>query len=473
MIPERARALLDFWFGPPGDPEREKARDIWFDSTPEFDETVRRQFLADYEAAAAGRLGAWEQAPESALALVLLLDQVPRNVFRGTPRAYVTDAAARAAADRAIARGFDREVPPVWRKFFYMPLHHSENVADQRRCLELILALPTEPGGPDNARYSRRYLDTISRFGRFPHRNPILGRQSTPEETAFLDAAEREATMSGSGPVLDHIVVDVRDQIDEAAAAYRALGFQLTPRGHHTLGSMNHLAMFATDYLELLGFGAGGPTRPEMARFPIGLNGLVFKTADADASHAQAQAAGLPVLPVQAFSRPVAIDGGTRDAKFRTVHLDPAKIAVGRIYFCEHPTPELVWRSEWQRHPNGARSISRVVAVSPDPGRSAELFRQLFGGASVSERDGAYVVAAGTARIQLTTPQAVAAEFGGAAADPAGRSEYLAAVEFAVTSLAETGQALRGIPGTAVEPHRLIVPARAAFNTTFVFAEAE
>lgn len=187
---ERIEALLDFWFGAPGDPGREQAREIWFKSTAEFDEEVGHRFLADYEAAAAGRLVAWEQTPEGALALVLLLDQVPRNIFRGKPRAYATDAAARAAADRAIARGFDCRMPPVWRKFFYMPLHHSESVADQCRCLELLEALPPEPDGPDNKRYARRYLDTISRFGRFPHRNAVLGRQSTPEELAFLEEPE-------------------------------------------------------------------------------------------------------------------------------------------------------------------------------------------------------------------------------------------------------------------------------------------
>ncbi len=110
-------------------------------------------------------------------------------------------------------------------------------------------------------------------------------------------------------PVLDHVVIDVRDRMDDAARDFAALGFTLTPRGHHTLGSMNHLMMFGTDYLELLGFGAGGATRPELAPFPIGLNGLVFKTEDADAVHAHAAAAGLPILPVQSFSRPVDLDG--------------------------------------------------------------------------------------------------------------------------------------------------------------------
>src|SRR5437899_5689428 len=141
--------------------------------------------------------------------------------------------------------------------------------------------------------------------------------------------------MAAPAPVLDHVVIDVRDRIDEAMRCFRSLGFQLTPRGRHTLGSVNHLAMFATDYLELLGFAGDGPIRPEIMRFPIGLNGLVFKTADAESIHEQAATAGLPVLPVQSFSRPVALDGMTRDARFRTTRLDPAQVAMGRVYFCE------------------------------------------------------------------------------------------------------------------------------------------
>src|SRR5207249_2962317 len=107
QLPERARALLDFWFGPAGDAERESHREIWFKCTAGHDDTLRRLFLADYERAAAGALAAWEAVPESALALALLLDQIPRNIFRGTPRAYATDALARAVADRAMARGVD------------------------------------------------------------------------------------------------------------------------------------------------------------------------------------------------------------------------------------------------------------------------------------------------------------------------------------------------------------------------------
>ena len=277
--------------------------------------------------------------------------------------------------------------------------------------------------------------------------------------------------MTLPSPVLDHVVIDVRDRIDEAMRCFTSLGFVLTPRGHHTLGSVNHLAMFATDYLELLGFGEGGATRTEIARFPAGLNGLVFKTADADLVHRHAAAAGLPVLPVQAFSRPVALGGATRDARFRTTRLDPDKVAMGRVYFCEHQTPDLVWRPEWQSHPNGALAIARVVVATDDPGRTAALFRDLFGGDAVTERDGRQVMTTGTAQVELTPPNMVAAEFGETAAEPAGRAEYMAALGIRVRSLHETEQQLRQVPGIKVDPRRLLVPAAAAFNTTIVFSE--
>jgi len=166
------------------------------------------------------------------------------------------------------------------------------------------------------------------------------------------------------------------------------------------LGSANHLAMFATDYLELLGFGEGGANRLEIARFPAGLNGLVFKTGDADQVHREAAAAALPVLPVQSFSRPVTIDTVTRDARFRTTRLDPDKIAMGRVYFCEHLTPDLVWRPEWQTHPNGAGTIARVVVATSDPGGTAQLFRSLFGNDAIAEPYGRRVIAAGSAQIE-------------------------------------------------------------------------
>ena len=186
-VPDRAKALLDAWFGPPADPGCEQHREVWFKSTEQFDAALREAFLADYRAAAASALDSWEATPEGALALVLLLDQIPRNIFRGQPRAYWTDAAARAAADRALAKGFDWLTPPVRRLFFYMPFHHSENLDDQRRSRALFDALPRNPDRRGSLRrYGLPYLEVIERFGRFPHRNATLGREATPEEVAFL-----------------------------------------------------------------------------------------------------------------------------------------------------------------------------------------------------------------------------------------------------------------------------------------------
>jgi uncharacterized protein (DUF924 family) len=189
-LPARAQTLFDFWFGPPGHPERHHHKQIWFRSTPEFDAAVRAGFAADHDLAAAGALVHWEETPLSALAHIMLLDQLPRNIFRSTPRAFASDHLALAAANRALERGFDQTAPPAWRLFFYLPLEHSENVADQRRGLDLMLAIPPVPGRPTEGKMSRLHLDIIERFGRFPHRNAILGRESTQEELAFLIECE-------------------------------------------------------------------------------------------------------------------------------------------------------------------------------------------------------------------------------------------------------------------------------------------
>src|SRR5262249_41087957 len=193
-LPERATALLDFWFGPPGDVYRERHRQIWFRSTEEYDLALREDFLGDYEAAAAGELCLWEASAEGALALVLLLDQLPRNIFRETPRAYATDAAACAAADRALERGFDQIVPPAWRLFFYMPFHHSENIADQRRSVALFDTLPRNPDRRGALRrYGRPYIEVIERFCRFPHRNRILRPEARPGGIRLLAQMDKRA----------------------------------------------------------------------------------------------------------------------------------------------------------------------------------------------------------------------------------------------------------------------------------------
>jgi uncharacterized protein (DUF924 family) len=183
---DRAAALLDFWFGPPGSAERERSRDVWFAPEPAFDASCRQRFLADQQRAASGGLAHWQAAPESCLALILLLDQLPRNLFRGSPLAYASDPLARQVARQAIAAGFDPALPPVWRWFFYLPFEHSEDLADQAMSLRLHAGLPEDEEKPKLLDYARRHYEIIARFGRFPHRNAILGRASTAAEAAFL-----------------------------------------------------------------------------------------------------------------------------------------------------------------------------------------------------------------------------------------------------------------------------------------------
>ena len=174
--------ILDFWFGAPGTPGHGEFREVWFKQNPEFDAEIRRRFLHAYEQAAAGACDGWCESPEGCLALVLLLDQVPRNLFRGDPRAWATDPKARAVARQALERGHDRDLSPHGRAFLYMPFMHSEDPADQRRSLALFEAL----GLPASLEAARRHLEIVERFGRFPHRNAVLGRATTPEEAAFL-----------------------------------------------------------------------------------------------------------------------------------------------------------------------------------------------------------------------------------------------------------------------------------------------
>jgi len=158
--------------------------DKWFSKDDALDAEIRARFLSTHEAAAASRLDAWEQTPGGALALLIVLDQFPRNMFRGSARIYAADPMAREVADRALARGFDHRVEPALRSFFYLPFMHSEALADQERCVVLYRALQDA----DSLRYAEDHADIIRRFGRFPHRNEVLGRTTTTEEQAFLAA---------------------------------------------------------------------------------------------------------------------------------------------------------------------------------------------------------------------------------------------------------------------------------------------
>ena len=169
-----AAAVAAFW--------RNAGPTRWFAKDAAFDRDFRERFLPLHEAAARGAFNGWLAAPDSALALLILLDQFPRNAFRGTPRMYATDARAREAAHIAIDAGHDRMVESAMQPFFYLPFGHSENLADQERSVALVARR-----GQPIVSHAERHRGIVRRFGRFPHRNPILGRAMTPDEQRFLD----------------------------------------------------------------------------------------------------------------------------------------------------------------------------------------------------------------------------------------------------------------------------------------------
>jgi uncharacterized protein (DUF924 family) len=178
--------VLAFWFGAPESPEFGRPRAAWFVKSAAFDAEIGDRFLATYEAAAAGALDGWGARPLGALALAVVLDQFPRNMFRGTPRAFATDPRALDLARAIVARGFDVAMLPVQRWFAYLPFEHAEDLGAQRESLRLFERIATEAGGAGTFTYAMRHYAVIARFGRFPHRNAILGRASTPDEVAFL-----------------------------------------------------------------------------------------------------------------------------------------------------------------------------------------------------------------------------------------------------------------------------------------------
>jgi uncharacterized protein (DUF924 family) len=173
-----AAEILDFWFG--------QDRKRWFVKDPAFDEEIRHRFLPSYEQGLQGRLAHWREDTRGCLALVIVFDQFPRNMFRGTARAFAADPLARELTSLMLAKGWDQAMTPEERMFVYLPLEHSESLADQERGLALMKELAQHAETADVPRWAEAHLVIIRRFGRFPHRNALLGRASTPEEIEFL-----------------------------------------------------------------------------------------------------------------------------------------------------------------------------------------------------------------------------------------------------------------------------------------------
>ncbi len=179
---------------------------------------------------------------------------------------------------------------------------------------------------------------------------------------------------------LDHLVINTALGMDSAATIFADLGFHLTPRGHHSLGSINHLMVDSTSYLELVGVPPIGKQRQEVLDSPLGLSGLVFRSSDADATYARLTAAGFAPQEPILLERPVPVDGVDDVARFRNVRMTSAEFPAGRVYFCQHLTPGLVWRDEWLSHLNGFCGIAGITVQSPDPAREAARYAALAGG---------------------------------------------------------------------------------------------
>ena len=273
---------------------------------------------------------------------------------------------------------------------------------------------------------------------------------------------------------LDHVVINARDDMDRAADIYRRLGFTLTERGYHSLGSINHLAMFGTDYLELIAVPKGATSgRLDLLDYPVGLNGLVFGSEDSTVTYDELSKAGVPVDPPVEFTRPVKVGGQAHDARFRTVRMKPGVVPYGRIYYCHHFTRELVWRDEWRHHDNGTVAVVRALIVEPDPAKGAKLYADMFGREAVRDIKGGRSVVIGNSRFDIVSQSELSAQFGAAAPAPEGRNAYMAGLTLRTVSLAKAARALQEgkIGGVVQSAERLVVPAREAFNAVLEFVE--
>ena len=303
---------------------------------------------------------------------------------------------------------------------------------------------------------------------------------SYPAADAMEEGRQAPSAAPGSSTLsrVDHAVIYAGAGLDSAVEQFTRLGFHLTPRGHHSMGSSNHLAIFESDYFELLG------VEPQnVARFgdgwnhPLGLSGLVFKTADARALWRELSARGVPLegdAPA-AFNRPVDLPDGHREtARFRTVRLAADSVPNGRVFFCEQITPELVWRPEWQRHPNGATGILEYAVATRDPSSLASVLDSAVGPDLVKPVDGGLQLQLGPTRVVLLTPEAIAVRYGVPARDVSGGIPRPVALTVRVSSL----DAVRGVVqrariiGVREVDGRLVVPAAGAAGVVLGFAQA-
>jgi len=273
---------------------------------------------------------------------------------------------------------------------------------------------------------------------------------------------------------LDHAVINTAGHIDAAVDQFARLGFRLTPRGFHSSGSINHLMMFGPDYLELIGVPPeNAALRPELSAGPRGLDAIAFATDSAAGAHTALERAKFMPQPLKSLSRPVLLDDGVLDARFALVALPPDTVAWGRLFVCEHLTRALVWRDSMRNHPNGAREITRITIVVPDPHAEASRLAPLFAETSTRPDAPRAELMLGNLRIDLVTAALLQHRLGPSASDGGGRASYMAAIELRAAGLDAVRQSLRALPARDVHDQgsRVIVAARLACNTTIEFID--
>lgn len=258
---------------------------------------------------------------------------------------------------------------------------------------------------------------------------------------------------------LDHTVINVRFEMDKAEQCFRELGFFLTERGYHSLGSINHLMMFGTDYIELIALppeNKDNPGRQDIAKAPYGINGLVFKTDDVDETFAHLSSIGMAGDPPKAFTRPVTTPEGTFDASFRTAHTRSGVFPGGRVYFCEHGTPELVWRPEWQDHDNGAQAMPEFVVVSQEPVAEAENFAKLLK-VNVEQVDKTFCIKYENGFIRVMSEADYRVRYGSLASPMNGRESIFGAIVIQTNNLEKVRSILNDNMTTELAADRIVI----------------
>ena len=274
---------------------------------------------------------------------------------------------------------------------------------------------------------------------------------------------------------LDHIVINTLFDMDRAADLLSQLGFTLTPRGTHSLGSINHLAMFEHDYLELVGLPSGTDAlRKDVLESPRGLNGLVFQAADIDTCQRTLRDSGLDMLEPQSFSRPVTIDSVEHLARFRTVRTAPELFKAGRVYYCQHFTPELVWQRPWMSHPNGVRALNELVIVSSN--LEADVLRYSKAAQAAAERSGDdwTIGLSGSFRLTLISPARYLERYGEQRVEGGGRRSFFGAIVFDSPDLARIRDLASSVPDLRVGTNETSLAVLIPFlDTLLEFRERE